>query len=245
MPAGNLSDTPEVDSAEQQLQQVTLADDESDAASTSDIYERNDLIEKWAPTIDAICDTTRKSFPDSPQGPSATDNFRQYWHGVFTQLLEAVAQDESIPYHLTSPPVNKFIVKLFDKQHPGGCPCCLPDVDPSITLENEQGVSKTDLVRGVRDYLYGEAAPRIYGDEDDDDGGMLAMETALVYNASWMSGGRTEAGERVSYYEDEPEVFMYCCRASEFKVPAREEEEDTKAEKEGRDNEKQKEQAKL
>jgi hypothetical protein len=215
-----------------------MADDGSDAASTSDIYERNELIEKWAPTIDAICETTRKAFPGSPHGSSAAEEFRQYWHGVYTQLLETVAQDDSIPHHLTSPPVNKFIIKLFDKQHPGRCPCCLPYVDPSITLENEQGVNKTDLVRAVRDYLYGEAVPKIYGDgeKEEDDDGMLAMETALVYFADWMSSETNEAGERVSYYEDEPEVFMYCCRAEEFKVPKKEEEPG---------NGEQKEQAKL
>jgi hypothetical protein len=31
-----------------------------------------------------------------------------------------------------------------------------------------------------------------------------------------MSGGEGEAGEPLSYYAEVPQVFMYCCRATEF-----------------------------
>ena len=137
---GNPSGPSEVDSAEKQLQQVTMADDaDSTPAPASNTVQGNrDLIVNWAPTIHTIKDATRKAFPNSPQEPSESffEDFRQYWHGVFTRLLDEVAQDSSIPRHPTSLPVKKFVIKLFDQPHPGCCPCVMPDVGASITLEN-------------------------------------------------------------------------------------------------------------
>ncbi|KAK4152087.1 hypothetical protein C8A00DRAFT_35213 [Chaetomidium leptoderma] len=211
--------------------------------NNSDDDDDTTLIEKWAPTIDAISSATRKAFPSSPQGtpgvsPPSRAEFRQYWHGIFTQLLEAVAADPTIPHHLTSPRVTTFVVNLFDKPHGLCCPCSLPDVSPTIALANEQGVDKTDLVRGVRDYLYGETtAPVINTDDDEYDyegpaAGQqqqpekaaetteLVMETALVYSADWMSCGNNDEGERVSYYSEEPNVYMYCCGCDEYLAKA-------------------------
>ncbi|KAK4238046.1 hypothetical protein C8A03DRAFT_15449 [Achaetomium macrosporum] len=179
------------------------------------------LLEKWDPTIEAIRTATRAAFPSSPQGPPGTtrEEFRSYWHGIFTQLLSTVGADASIPYYLTSPPVKKFEIKVFDKTHALGCPCCLPEVDADIVLENEDGVSKLDLVQGVRDHLYGEygVVPLVNTEEDEE--GVMEMETALVYSANWMSAPSWEGeeGERVCYYREVPEVFLYCCSAGGFK----------------------------
>ncbi len=43
-----------------------------------------------------------------------------------------------------------------------GCPCCLPQVPPSIKLEKPDGVTKIDLIDAVAAYLYGDALPSIY-----------------------------------------------------------------------------------
>jgi hypothetical protein len=185
----------------------------------------DELIELWRPTVDAIHDATREAFPSSPQGASRRE-FQQYWHGVFTRLLETVAADSTIPSQLSSPPVTKFTVNLFNHPHSMCCPCSLPDVSPTIELENEQGVSKMDLVRGTRDYLYGDTVPIINTLHDGNDfkSDECAVETPLVFAADWMSGGYNDEGERVSYYSSSPHVFIYCCCADEFRETAQLEE---------------------
>jgi hypothetical protein len=178
------------------------------------------LIELWGPIVDAIHNATREAFPSSPQGASR-DEFQRYWHAIFTRLLETVAADSTIPGQLASPPVTKFIVNLFNHPHSMCCPCSMPDVSPTITLENEQGVGKMDLVRGMRDYLYGDTVPIINVlDGREFESEECAVETPLVFAADWMSGGNTAEGERVSYYTSSPHIFIYCCRADEFRETA-------------------------
>lgn len=176
-----------------------------------------EMIEKWLPTVDAVLDATRSAFPSGPQGTSGPEpdhqEFRHYWHGVFTQLADTIAADPAIPEQLASPPIKKFMVNLFDRPHPMCCPCSLPDVDPTITLENEIGVTKMDLVRGLRDYLYGEESPEI----NDEDGEAFTMDTALLYTFDWMSGGYDDDGNRISYYFKQPKIFLYCCRFEDFR----------------------------
>jgi hypothetical protein len=198
------------------------------------------LIELWKPAVDAIHDATRDAFPSSPQGASR-DEFQQYWHAIFTRLLETVAADSTIPGQLASPPVTEFVVNLFNHPHSMCCPCSMPDVSPTITLENEQGVSKMDLVRGMRDYLYGDTVPIINVLYDNDrESEERAVETPLVFAADWMSGGNNDKGERVSYYHDSPHVFIYCCRAGEFREMAQLEEPDSEGPEDGPEKEKPK-----
>lgn len=199
-----------------------------DAGSASDsdgedFSEPEPLIEKWDPTIVAMCEATKRAYLD-PASPSDSDSdrteFRQYWWDVFTQVLESVAADSAIPTHLTSPPVTKFVVKVFDKQHELGCACGLPAVDPTIALENDEGVTKLDLVRELRDYLYGEASPAINTTEVKggiDASSTVTMDTPLMYEADWMSGGSNGHGAQLSYYDEVPEIFVYCCPSSEFR----------------------------
>ncbi|KAL2020026.1 hypothetical protein VTK56DRAFT_8929 [Thermocarpiscus australiensis] len=211
---------------EQQQQQANNMGGELQAppeSSGNSNYQR--LVERWSQTASAVKRATRRAFLSSPPGTSGPEpdreEFRQYWWGVFTQLLEFIAADPAIPAHLTSPPVTKFVVKLFDQPHRMCCPCSLPDVDPTITLENEDGVTKMDLVRGLRDYLYGETPPIIYTAVDDFTEESITMDTPLIYWSDWMSSSDTnESGETFSYYDDVPEVFLYCCRYSQFNEEA-------------------------
>lgn len=213
MPVDNPAGVIEV---EQQPEQHRSGDSQYDSDDDAQ------LIEKWGPTVDAILAATKEAFPSSPRGSSDPEpnreEFRQYWHGAFTQLLETVAADSAIPEHLTSPPVKKFVVKLFDERHSMCCPCSLPDVDPTIVLENSSGVTKLDLVRGLHDYLYGEASPGINTERvpDSSDADTLTVDTPLLYCADWMSCGSNDKGERLSYYTEVPEAFMYCCPSGEF-----------------------------
>ncbi|KAH6635766.1 hypothetical protein F5144DRAFT_155454 [Chaetomium tenue] len=177
------------------------------------------LIEKWMPTVEAIRAATRAAFPSSPRGPG----FNPYWHAVFTRLIASVAADPSIPDHLTQPPIPRFIVNVFDHPDRQCCPCSLPDVRPSIVLERPDGVRKTDLVRGVRDFLYGAAAGagtvRVYRADEWDEHEGDVMAEPLLYSWNWMSSGWDDDGGRVSYYGvggDAPQVYAYACPVGEY-----------------------------
>lgn len=208
--------------------------------------EDESVIEKWYEVTDAIRKTTGDAFATSPAfdatNPSA---FQTYWRGVFTHLRESVSADSSIPRYLTEPPVDQFTITLFNAEHALNCPCCHPDVDPNIVLENDDGVTKEDLIDGFIDYMYGDALPRVYiepysvlhKDIVTESGGSRMVPGgeggeysegagAVVYSCSWMSGGTDEDGETEAYSSD-PQIVMYCCRQDEYEDRVRGKEEET------------------
>lgn len=83
-------------------------------------------------------------------------------------MLESAGSDQSVPEFVTRPPVKKFAIKLFDNEalensRCSYCPCILPDVELTILLEDEVGVKKLDIVKGLRNYLYqDDSDPVIY-----------------------------------------------------------------------------------
>lgn len=229
---------------ENEVQQI-----DEGAQSSSD---EETVIEKWYAVTDAITKTTKDAFAASPPFDAADPSaFQTYWRGVFTRLRESVSADSSIPQYLTEPPVDQFSITLFNAEHALNCPCCHPDVDPNIVLENDDGVTKEDLIDGFIDYMYGDTLPRVYiepysvyhKDIVTESGGMRMVPGggggeynegagAVVYSFSWMSGGTDEDGETVAYPSD-PKVTMYCCRQDEYEDRVRgraEEKETTKSE---------------
>lgn len=210
--------------------------------------EEGVVIEKWYDVIEAITKTTQEAFAASPAfdatNPSA---FQTYWRGVFTRLRDSISADSSIPHYLTEPPVDWFTITLFDAAHALNCPCCHPDVEPGIMLDNDDGVTKEDLIDGFIDYMYGDALPRVYIEPysvfregvvteygglkmvPGGGGGEYSEEAGLlVYSFSWMSGRTNEDGEKEAYCSD-PNVVLYCCRQDEYgdRVRDREEKTDT------------------
>lgn len=193
------------------------------------------VVETWHEAVDAVLEATRAAFPKSPAFDAASPGaFQSYWRGVFTQLQERVASDKSIPEQLTSPPSTTFWVNLF-AQSPGtepSCPCCLPDVEPSVRLENDAGVTKGDLVAGLGGFLYGGGRPpRVYV-EDPERNDVVPEETeaqrpgVVVHAADWMSegGGGDDEGRRYVYtggWIGRPAmIWMYCSQWGEFQARA-------------------------
>ncbi|KAK4449842.1 hypothetical protein QBC34DRAFT_404049 [Podospora aff. communis PSN243] len=196
------------------------SDSDSDTSSLEEWeYNNKDKpIEKFSPAISAIITATRNAFSSSPSlpanpTPEQFTTFQSYWHSVFTSLLDAITTDPTIPEFLTEPPVKQFAINLFT-QDPNcelTCPCCLPIVEPSILVENTQGVTKGDLVVAMRDYLYGEEAPGVYEDESWE-----PMKGALVYGRDWMSQGRDANGDVRVHYAKCPKVWVYCVDSGAF-----------------------------
>ncbi|KAL6850708.1 hypothetical protein ACO1O0_007833 [Amphichorda felina] len=179
-----------------------------------------DIIEKWDRVVGAIDNATRDAFPASPPfDPSNPSTFQTYWHNVFSHVQDAVASDTSIPEFLTEPPVRRFTVSFFDGKHGLGCPCCLPEVDYGIDLQNDGGVTKNDLMRAFIEHVYGEETPQIYAQED---GEPIDCGGVLVYTADWMSSGRNDDGGKIAYgsmFEPEDQIaciFMYCCAPERY-----------------------------
>ncbi|KAK4188623.1 hypothetical protein QBC35DRAFT_382141 [Podospora australis] len=204
-------------------------------------------IERWGRTVDAIMDAFLDNKPDSSpsflhhkdESSNSREEFRKFWFEVLTKTAEEVESDNTIPMYLTEPKGKKFTVKFFDKEPTWGCrcPCSLPDVDGEegkVVIRNEEGVTKGMLVRGVRDYLFGdEEGPKIWRWDGDGDAGenqegkdWVRMGWAVVYTANWMSAGRVAAsgdendmqGEEkeeeelvLAYFGRDPVIMFFCC----------------------------------
>lgn len=205
----------------EQKREMDEVDDEDDPV----------IMERWHGVVDAIVTTTRDAFPASPRfDTSSSSAFQTYWRTVFSRLRQDVAANPDISQHLTSPPVRKFSIHLFDKIHGLCCPCGHPDVEPKITLQNKDGVTKEELMDGFINYMYGEKLPAVYiepdplrsGDEEDH--GFVPYDfdhadevegPALVYRSDWMSSA-FKSDEEKEAYSSEPNIVFYCCPPEEF-----------------------------
>lgn len=189
------------------------------------------VVETWHEVVAAILGATRAAVPGSPAFDAASPGaFQSYWRGVFAALREDVASDGEIPEQLTSPPSRVFWVNAFSRSPAAepACPCCLPEVEPSVRLESDAGVTKGDLVAGLGAFLYGGARPpRVYvedaGRHDTvlPDVGEVQRPGVLVHDADWMSEGRGgDDGRRYVYtggwIERPPIIWVYCCKPEEF-----------------------------
>lgn len=220
-------------------EQTPQPDNSEGAITTASDEEELDppAVETWHEAVDAILDATRSAFPNSPTFDAASSGtFQAYWRGVFARLQDKVESDSTIPEHLTSPPCRTFWVKVFARSPAAepACPCCLPDVEPSVRLENEAGVTKGDLVEGMGRFLYwGGRPPRVYVEVDGaDDGVAPAVDEAqrpgvLVHGADWMSEGGDcddDDGRRYVYtggWIGRPAmIWMYCSTSGEFEAKA-------------------------
>ncbi|SPO01707.1 uncharacterized protein DNG_04380 [Cephalotrichum gorgonifer] len=206
--------------------------------------EEEMIVEKWHEVVKAIQETTKEYSAASPSfDPSSPSDFQTYWRTVFSLLRQSVSADPGIPRHLTAPPVSKFTITLFDAIHGLNCPCCHPDVEPNIVLDNSDGVTKEDLMDGFVNYMYSAVLPRVYiepmplpDDEDgeteatvenqgedteapadDEDDAVEFRDNAgtLVYSASWMSGCGVK-GDETEAYSSEPNIVFYCCLQAEY-----------------------------
>lgn len=225
---------------------MAVENTESIDTMTSDLsLEEDDIqfLEKWDPVVQALTNTTRDSFADSPSfDPDAPEVFQSYWRDVFTRLRESISADEKIHKYLTEPPVKKFTATFFDAFHALACPCCHPDVDPNIVLENPDGVTKEDLVDGYIEAMYGEKLPWVWiephpmpleepeasaeddvdeaeesDDEDLEEAKSEYTPGALAYACHWMScGGDSDSGEQVVYNSQEPNIIFYCADPEEY-----------------------------
>ncbi|KAF7552125.1 hypothetical protein G7Z17_g4534 [Cylindrodendrum hubeiense] len=189
---------------------------ENDATEYSSDSDGEVMIEKWHDVIKAIEMTTRDAFSNSPPFDSSPVAFRSYWYGIFTALHGEILSDPKIPKFLTAPAAENFTISLFDERGTGCCPCGLPDVSPNISLENDDGVTKGDLIYAFKEYMYGDSSPEIHAAFDSS----TPKESigALVYSSDWMSsgyGGRN--GEKAVYNADEPNIVLYCCGPESFK----------------------------
>lgn len=206
---------------------------EEDSMTACDEDSQPPVVETWHEAVDAVLEATRAAFPKSPAFDAASpEAFQAYWRGVFARLHDTVTSDGSIPEQLTLPPSRTFWVNLFAQgpEAEPACPCCLPDVEPSVRLENEAGVTKGDLVAGLGGFLYGGGRPpRVYVEDPERDDVVPEENEAhrpgmLVHGADWMSegGGGDDKGRRYVYtggWIGRPAIiWMYCSQWREFKV---------------------------
>ena len=191
-------------------------------------------VETWHEAVDAVLEATRTAFPSSPAFDAASPGgFQSYWRDVFARLHQQVTADQSIPEYLTSPPSKAFWINVFaqgvnDEGH--SCPCSLPEVEPSVKLENDAGVTKGDLIAGLGGFLYGGGPPRVHVEDDGLDEGVKPdgegqRTGVLVHGSDWMSEGDDDNGKTYVYtggWEGRPAmIWMYCCQSGEFEAKAK------------------------
>ncbi|KAH7146353.1 hypothetical protein EDB81DRAFT_488569 [Dactylonectria macrodidyma] len=178
-------------------------------------FPENEIImEKWHQLVKAIETTTRDAVSDSPSFETSPPAFRSYWNNVFTRLQDSVLLDPETPEFLTTPPTNNFTITLFQKSEAASCPCCLPNADASISLHNDNGVTKGDFIRAFKEYMYGEHSPQVYSPQVNSRPEFDVPKRemgALVHSSDWMS----RVGGEV-YNEECPNIIMYCCEKEQF-----------------------------
>ncbi|KAK0747361.1 hypothetical protein B0T21DRAFT_354148 [Apiosordaria backusii] len=200
----------------------------------------DDAVIRWAPTIDALHATFTDNAPLCPPlSPSGSNEqeFNQFWCSVLTSLAIKIEADASIPLYLTSPPRPTFSIKLFSKPASNGIPSVV-DLPFQIVLSNPSGVTKGDLIRGVRDYLYSEEESRkrvIYRPRQEGDGlgkwEEADMERVVVYDATWfmMDNQEEPPDDDEERYEGctwkDPEIVLYCCTMERVEEQRRENKE--------------------
>jgi hypothetical protein len=195
--------------------------DEEDVGEDDESDIEVDIVEKWHAITRLIGATTDEAFPSSPSFDAASPTaFQTYWRGVFEGLRKTVAADPDIPKYVTDPPIKGFQVRFFDEKHPGSCPCCLPEVPASIDLHKEDGVTKDDLVGAIAAHLYEEELPLVY--QEAQDGEVKNDKGLLIYSSNWMSGPRTEDGQRTAFVRHVArshqiaDITLYCCSKEEY-----------------------------
>ncbi|KAF7552124.1 hypothetical protein G7Z17_g4536 [Cylindrodendrum hubeiense] len=173
------------------------------------------IIEQWHELVEAIKATTgerlldRKSF-------SSMIAFRSYWYGIFTCLEESILSNQNIPEFLTSPPVPKITITVTESQEWIHCPCCwIDDRESEISLQNDNGVTKSDFMQAFKDHLYGEIPP-----ETDDDDSDPPSHWSFMY-ALYRPKNEREPGRG----QKELKISMDCCEAGEFKKRVKQREE--------------------
>ncbi|KAK3984575.1 hypothetical protein QBC44DRAFT_336801 [Cladorrhinum sp. PSN332] len=215
---------------------LSISDPDSDSDGEWDWDSENDgsytepeTLECFVPTVKAITSAfTSSSIASSPQA-AGWGPFRAYWYDIFTKILAEVEANPDIPHFLTDRPCQKFNVCLFQlgSNHPG-CPCCLPERTPNIRIKNKGGVTKEDLVKAVRDYLYGEhlkEPPKIWDGEVDDDlrtveEGLVRVKEPVVWRDDrmigvWQNPEDKSRGNKCMNWE-RGEIFLYVCEVGEF-----------------------------
>lgn len=237
-PSSSIMSSQNLDAAAQADRETARLDsNEQEEVEEEEEEEGPPMVETWHEAVDAVLEATRAAFPSSPAYDTASPGeFQSYWRGVFTRLHQQVKSDARISEHLTSPPCTKFWVNVF-AQGAGdegySCPCCLPDVEPSVRLENPAGVTKGDLVAGLGAFLYGgDGPPRVHVEDEDGEDVLPEKEEqgkrtgVLVHKADWMSeGSDNDDGKTYVYgggWIDRPAmIWMYCCQPGEFAEKAK------------------------
>lgn len=134
------------------------------------------------PLGNAIFVTARDARGSSPvYDPSNPSPFQSYWHKIFNNLACTVASRAPLPY-------DKIDIKLYDEPRSRSM---FPDSAPAIRLSREGGVTETDLVIGLRDYLYGERPGKIVADNSqraeefrDEDLGVVMWDFNRPYSSA-------------------------------------------------------------
>ncbi|KAK4226712.1 hypothetical protein QBC38DRAFT_218386 [Podospora fimiseda] len=193
--------------------------------------------EQWEPTLRALTSSFSSISPSSPS--ESPNSFRLRAHSLLTQTISEVQTNGSIPRFLTDPPCKKFKILFFDTdpkvlsgQEKLSCPCCLPISESNITLSNDDGITKEQLITAVREYLYGEEwteekdGPKVWkGDElvqrwENKEEGMMRVRKGVVCKYNWLGGGWIDKEDRSKGRKCleplGPEVVLFVCGVDEF-----------------------------
>ncbi|KAK4163915.1 hypothetical protein QBC43DRAFT_318921 [Cladorrhinum sp. PSN259] len=236
-----VSDSDSEEETSEPEEEKPLGEETKDEVEYEDDPESRECFE---PTVNAIRSAwTPETVASSPRSDEGWEAFRLYWHDILTKILLEVEANPDVPQFMTDPPCPKFTVMIFNlgDYDVGCCPCCLPDCKPNITIENASGVTKGELVKAVRDYLYGghlREGPKVwkgqkdadqvregdYGPEvskwETEEEGMKRVRLPVVWKHDWMSGGWLDRedhskGKRCMTW-DQGEIFLFVCEVEEY-----------------------------
>jgi len=142
------------------------------------------------------CSNTLASTP-APAAASFAEH-QQHWRDCFSQLLSTLESTDEASTQLTDPLTYKVEVEILDHaeldRHGCGlhCPCDLDDTrnvaDKIFVLSSESGLTKGDVLRQLRDHVYGNDNEDSYPWARDTFVGGLNFKTF-----NWLSYGQAPA----------------------------------------------------
>lgn len=214
--AGQTTDDQQDTDATSNLDVELRSDEEAGEEADEESDTESEIVPDWKPVGFPFlrqCGDTLASTP-APSAISFAEHQR-HWRDRFNQMLSTLEFANDASTQLTDPPTHKVEVEILDHaeldQHGCGlhCPCDLDDArnvaDKIFVLSSESGLTKGDVLRQLRDHVYGNDDEGSYPWARDTFVGGLDFKTF-----NWLSYGQAPAGAYRGGRRDEelPCVFF-------------------------------------
>lgn len=83
-------------------------------------------------------------------------DFKAFWRDKYDMMRLELAQSHESQLFITDPPLKELEIEILNDAGEKECPCCLDFADAQIVVRAEQGITRDNFLRALKDHLYGE-----------------------------------------------------------------------------------------